>query len=233
MDSTNNYATAQVHARMAQHGTVVFTHHQTAGRGQRGKQWASEPGANLAMSVVVAPAPLILSEAFLLSMAVACAAARLLTKILGDEVRIKWPNDLYWRDRKAGGILIENMIQGTAWKAAVVGIGININQTVFAPELAGKAVSVKQITGVAIEPLLLAKELCSYLQAALEELHQNPKAIKDEYHRLLYKRNEVVHLRKGTIVFAATPQGVDDTGCLITSGAAEQRFAVGEVEWVM
>lgn len=232
VDSTNNYATASVHARMAQHGAVFFAHHQTAGRGQRGKQWATEPGANLAMSIVLEPAPLVLSEAFLLSRLAACAAARLLMKILGDEVRIKWPNDLYWCDRKAGGILIENIIQGTTWKAAIVGIGININQTLFAPELAGRAVSVKQITGATHSPSQLAKDLCTYLQAAWEELHETPESLKATYHELLYKRNQIVQLRKGAIVFAAKVEGVDDLGRLIIFSATEQRFDVGEIEWI-
>ena len=73
-----------------------------------------------------------------------------------DETSIKWPNDIYWRDRKAGGILIENILQGKKWKFAIVGIGININQTLF-PASLPNPVSLKQITGKTFNVVELGK----------------------------------------------------------------------------
>jgi BirA family biotin operon repressor/biotin-[acetyl-CoA-carboxylase] ligase len=124
----------KVRAGMAQHGLSVFALEQTRGKGQRDKIWISEPGQNIALSLVLEPKHHFPSL-FLLSMAMAVGTVRFFRKYVPDDVSIKWPNDVYWRDRKAGGILIENVWQGGVWKFAVVGIGININQTRFSISL--------------------------------------------------------------------------------------------------
>jgi BirA family biotin operon repressor/biotin-[acetyl-CoA-carboxylase] ligase len=157
----------------AQHGTVIFSHEQIAGKGQRGKNWVSEKGSNIALSILLNPYPLRIQDQFKLSVCVAVSVHELFSRYAGDETKIKWPNDIYWRDRKAGGILIENVIgsselgvqssESGKWKWAVVGIGININQTTFSPGLPNP-VSLKQISGKSFEPIELAKELCSFLE---------------------------------------------------------------------
>ena len=82
---------------------------------------------------------------------------------------IKWPNDLYWRDRKAGGILVENIFRGSTWEWSIVGIGLNINQVKF-PENLTNPVSFRQITGKTFQVLELSKELCFHLQQTWEDL---------------------------------------------------------------
>jgi BirA family transcriptional regulator, biotin operon repressor / biotin---[acetyl-CoA-carboxylase] ligase len=231
VDSTNNYAMGMVHAGMAQHGTVVFTHHQTKGKGQRHKQWVSTPDKNIAVSIILEPSSLLLQDQFLLSMAVAVAAYRFFKTYSDNQTKVKWPNDIYWRDRKAGGILIENVIQGTDWKYAIVGIGVNINQTAF-PDLGQNAVSLKQITGKTFDPLLLTKELLVFLETALTELNKDQPLIMEAYHATLYKRNETVRLKNKNRVFEATIKGVSKDGCLITQHGIEERFTVGEIEWL-
>ncbi|RYF81428.1 MAG: biotin--[acetyl-CoA-carboxylase] ligase [Chitinophagaceae bacterium] len=103
VESTNNYATGAVHEGMAQHGMAVFAHHQTKGKGQHNKTWISDAGKNIAMSVVLQPPGLSLSQSFLISMATAVAVNSFFATYAGSETKVKWPNDLYWRDRKAGG----------------------------------------------------------------------------------------------------------------------------------
>ena len=232
VESTNNYATGLVHAGMAEQGTAVFAHHQTKGKGQRLKQWHGEAGKNIALSVIVHPHWLSLSQGFLLSMAVAVGTYRFFKKYTGSNTMIKWPNDIYWRDRKAGGILIENIVQGSEWKAAIIGIGLNINQTDF-DNLDIKAVSLKQITGKEYDPALLAKELCTHLTDTLDILQKLPSHIIEEYRNHLYKLNEKVRLKKGSRVFDATIKDVTTLGELIVQHATEERFDVGDVEWVM
>ena len=232
VESTNNYATGLVHAGMAQHGTAVFAHHQTKGKGQHNRTWLSEEGKNIAMSVIVQPPALALSQSFLLSMATAIGTRQFLSKYAGSETKVKWPNDLYWRDRKAGGILIENIVQGTEWKAAIIGIGININQTSF-ENLDSKAVSLKQITGKDFEPLALAKELCQQLSKAYDVLHKLPAQIIESYKNQLYKINEVVRLKKGSRVFDAKVKNVTTMGQLVVQHATEEYFSIGEVEWLI
>src|SRR5258708_3284634 len=132
VDSTNNYAMARAAAGDAAHGTLFFAYEQWAGKGQRGRTWTSIPGENIILSAVLEPVALPASQAFLLSACVALACHDLFSQYAGPEQPlIKWPNDLYWRDRKAGGILIENSFKGNQWTLAIAGMGININQVVF------------------------------------------------------------------------------------------------------
>ena len=115
IDSTNNYAKGLIRDGLAKLGTVVFAEEQTQGRGQKNNQWHGEQGVNIMMSVILDTTWLSINEQFQLSCATAVACSDFFSKYAGDETCIKWPNDLYWRDRKAGGILIENLVRGTEW----------------------------------------------------------------------------------------------------------------------
>lgn len=130
----------------APHGTVVMAREQTAGRGQRGNSWEAEPGANITLSMLLRPNGLHPSRQFLVSQAVSMAIVDLLDRLLpGHDVSVKWPNDIYVGDRKICGILIENTITGQAIDRTIVGIGLNVNQTVFRSD-APNPVSIGQLT---------------------------------------------------------------------------------------
>lgn len=219
-------------AGMAQHGAVVFTHEQTKGRGQRNKEWASEKGQNIAMSVVIEPVKLQSPGLFLLSMMSAVSVQELLAKYAGSDTKIKWPNDIYWRDRKAAGILIENIWQGNGCKFSVIGIGININQTDFAT-LKSKAVSLKEITGKDFEPVMLSKELCKILEEKYQHLTTHPLEVVKQYKSHLFKLNETVKLKKDNRVFEAEFKDVDTNGQMVVQHSVEERFNVGEIEWIL
>jgi BirA family biotin operon repressor/biotin-[acetyl-CoA-carboxylase] ligase len=145
VDSTNNYAMARIHAGLASYGQTYLAYRQWAGKGQRGKTWISEPGQSINMSLVLDPRPLALSGQFLLGAAVALGCLFTVRNFEAEGWTLKWPNDLYWRDRKAAGILIENIIKGKEWLYVVAGIGMNLNQTAFPPDLPNP-ISLKQIT---------------------------------------------------------------------------------------
>lgn len=236
VDSTNNYALAKIREGLAGHGTVFFTYEQTAGKGQMGRQWLSEKGANIALSVVIQPKPLQIPQQFQLSACIAMAACSFLTEYAGEEIRIKWPNDLYWKERKIGGILIENIIGGTepAWQWAVAGIGININQTLF-PDALPNPVSLKQITGKRFATKKLAEDLCVVMNKYFEQLRSEGfDAIYKEYNNSLYKLNEAVRLKKGNSVFQTTIKGVTESGALITNNTVmEEQFSFGEISWIV
>ena len=232
VDSTNNYAMGQVHAGLASNGMACFAHEQTGGKGQRGNNWVAEPRKNIALSVVLQPGQLKASQQFYLSATVALACFEFFSVYAGDETRIKWPNDIYWRDRKAGGILIENIFHGAAWRYAVVGMGFNINQVTFNEDLKNP-ISLKQITGTAPDPLALAKELYVLLMKRVEALHStNFDKIIEQYNQHLYRRNEKVKLKKGNMVFETLVNGVNGNGQLITTDTSERQFDFGEVEWL-
>ena len=233
VDSTNNYAMAKVHAGLARHGMAWFCPYQTAGKGQREKQWESEPGQNIALSVVLEPGKLAAKEQFFLSAITSLACLELFSRYAGDETKIKWPNDLYWRDRKAGGILIENIIQGSVWKFAVLGIGININQVKFNDGL-NNPVSLKQITGKDFDLIHLGSELYEIVMKKIKEAAESTTdQIITEYNFHLYQINKRVRLKKGGSVFETTIKGVSASGQLITKAAKEREFGFGEVEWLL
>jgi BirA family biotin operon repressor/biotin-[acetyl-CoA-carboxylase] ligase len=180
VESTNNYAMAKVHAGLAKHGETWLALEQTAGKGQRGKAWQSAPGDNIIFTTVLKPDFLSLDSQVLLSRAVALACYDFFYRHAGDETKLKLPNDLYWRDRKAGGILIENVFRGSDWSYAVVGIGININQVQFDPALPNP-VSLKQITGKTFDIMVLSKELCEYLEKRYRQLEERADSVEEDF----------------------------------------------------
>jgi BirA family transcriptional regulator, biotin operon repressor / biotin---[acetyl-CoA-carboxylase] ligase len=232
VDSTNNYAMGLVHAGMAQHGDIVFAHEQTNGKGQRQKRWVANPRENIMLSLIVEPFNLNIQQQFLLSMSSAIGVQQFFSKYAGDETKIKWPNDLYWRDRKAGGILIENVIKGKDWTYAIIGVGININQSGF-ENVSNRAVSLKHITGNDYDLRTLAKELVDSLDESFRDLVKQPGDILHNYERVLFKRNEKVRLKKATRVFETTIRGVRQDGLLVTGDEVEELFTFGEVEWII
>jgi len=239
VDSTNNYARQQIHAGLAQHGMAFFAHEQVAGKGQRGKVWVAEKDANIFLSLVVNPYPLGLAEQFQLSACVAVAVQDFFLKYAGDDTKIKWPNDLYWQDRKAGGILIENIVTGEPQNStgkkwtSIIGIGININQINFDPELKNP-VSLKQITGKNFNTVELAKELCAILNKHFTLLiEEGFEEIFTAYLHHLYKRKAKVKLKRGNKVFEVMIEEVSPTGKLITHHGIQQEFDFGEVEWII
>jgi BirA family biotin operon repressor/biotin-[acetyl-CoA-carboxylase] ligase len=228
VDSTNNYAMARIHEGMATDGLVYIARHQWAGKGQRGKTWKSEPGQNLMMSLVIEPFPLILTQQFLFSAAVALAILDLVNGFHDKNWKIKWPNDIYWSDRKAGGLLVESIITGQTWRWAVVGIGLNLNQTSFPGDIPNP-VSLNQITGSNYEPLVVARELVPKIQDQISILHKNPDQIFIAINDALYKRDQVISIRKNGELLVTTLRSVDSNGSLITENGT---FILGEVEFI-
>ena len=133
---------------------VVSTLWQTAGRGQGVNRWESERGKNLLFSLMARPSFVAVQQQFALSMAGALAIKAVLDRFTPD-IRIKWPNDIYWRDRKISGTLIETSLAHGEISRFVYGIGLNVNQVLFVSD-APNPVSLAQITGkqVALMPLL-------------------------------------------------------------------------------
>ena len=234
VDSTNNYALDKVYAGLAQHGAAFFAHEQVAGRGQRGKVWTAERDSNLILSVVIQPQDLLLSQQFQLSACVAVSVCEFFRNYTANEsTTIKWPNDLYWQDRKAGGILIDNIIGSNpgGWQWAVVGIGININQVAF-PEEIKNAVSMAQITGKRFNPVELARELCLVMDKNYRLLCNGGfDDIYQAYLDNLYKKGQPVRFKKDSRIFEATVEKVSVNGTLVVRHAVEEEFSVGEVEW--
>lgn len=235
VDSTNNYAMARATEGLAGHGSAYFALEQTAGKGQRGRQWLTNPGENIMLSTILQPAELPFHQQFPLSAAMALACYDFFKNYAGDETRIKWPNDIYWRDRKAAGILIENRLDTArgAWQWAIVGMGVNINQVKFG-DGHKNPVSLKQITGKTWDMLELTRELCASQERWWQKLRiEGAGAVLEAYQDALYKVGETVKLKKDNVVFETKVCGVTGAGQLLTKDVMERQFEVGEVEWVL
>ncbi len=233
VDSSNNYAMRQAQAQLAVHGATWFAHFQYAGKGQRGKVWSAEPGQNIMMSIIIEPGFLSIDNQFVLNAMVAIACYDFFTGYAIDKTSIKWPNDIFWEDRKAGGILIENSIQGNEWKFSVAGIGININQTFFPPSIKN-AVSLKQITGKTFTVTALAKELCQCIEKRWRQLLAGQEEeLMNEYCSHLYKLNQKAVFKKQNTEFSGVVTGVNKKGELLINTETHSTIAYGTVEWVL
>lgn len=238
IDSTNNYALGKIHAGMASHGLTFFAWEQYAGRGQRGRIWQSEKGNNLIISIILNPAPLLPLQQFQLSTCFSVSVASWFARLAGEATRIKWPNDLYWHDRKAGGMLIESVISrhdsdSPHWKWAVAGVGININQVHFEPGIKNP-VSLRQITGKSYRVNELARELCHEFEKNWQQLKQGFfPGLLEQYNQLLFRKNEEVKLRQGNRVFTATLLRVDEQGKLWVREGIEKDYSFGEIEFLL
>ncbi len=227
VDSTNNYAMGRLREGLAEHGEVYFALEQTAGRGQRGKSWVSEPGENIMMSMVFLADTAWSGAPFIFNMAVALVCRDFLSELISEKINIKWPNDIYINDRKAGGLLIENSFRGQAWNGAVIGIGINVNQSVFSTT-SNLPVSLIEITGQNHPPIALAQQLQLRIWDFLNQRPMDNKAIIAAYNQALYKKGESVWLKKEEQLFETLVLGVDEQGKLITEAGG---FSHGEIEW--
>ncbi len=130
--STNTEAGLLIRSKMAVNGLIVITNEQTAGRGQQGNSWHSEPQANLTFSLILYPEHLPIADSFYLNIVASLAIAKTLRHFLPEKkISVKWPNDIYIEDKKVCGILIENSLRGELVSSIVMGIGLNVNQTSF------------------------------------------------------------------------------------------------------
>ena len=233
VESTNNYAMRQVQKELAKNGDAYFAFEQTAGKGQFNKQWLSNKGENIILSIVLKTDELLINQQFILNMVIALGALKLFNKYSTEHAKIKWPNDIYWRDRKAAGILIENIIRGSSWQFAVIGIGMNINQVNFQNDLKNP-VSLKQITGKTYNVVDLAKELCDILDQEVSRLFAGSNIlILEAYNNGLYKLNENVSFKNSAGLFKGDIKKVNEAGELIVETDQEEKaFKTGELEWM-
>ena len=211
--STNNYANQQIRDNDLPEGTVFLTYEQVAGRGQQNNIWESEPGKNLTFSLVFYPVFLEIPRQFLLSKVVALGIYKALAKHV-DQLKIKWPNDIYAGNRKLGGILIENSIMSGVLKSSVAGVGLNVNQTVFRSN-APNPVSLSLLTNQHYDCEEILTEVLDGIGEYYDLLKQGyAAAIDRDYLLALYRLNEKHRFRTGNEVFEGEITSVNEIGQL-------------------
>lgn len=231
-ESTNSEAQQLLIKNGATEGCTVVAARQTKGRGQRGNSWEAEPGKNVTLSVILSPSFLAARQQFHLNMAVSLAVLDLLREQGLPEAQVKWPNDLYFQDKKLGGILIENSVNGYKLQHSIIGIGLNVNQLQFeyptATSLAietGHQLDVREVTVRLLE--LLEKR---YLQLRSGHTGQ----LRHAYLQALYRYQEV----HGYMVEGRQVQGqilgVDEDGHLAVEIENELRyFRFKEISYII
>ena len=179
IDSTNIYAMDLVHKGLALSGSCYTADFQTAGKGQHGRVWESEKGQNLLSSYVLELKQLKTGKIWTpadqigFSAAIAIGARAFFAAFAGEQTKIKKPNDIYFRDRKAGGILIENLVRGKEWTWAVIGIGMNINQSSFSSaavnSVSSNPISLQEITNLNWDIKQMQQHLNEALTNAIQD----------------------------------------------------------------
>lgn len=197
---STNALLAERAAADAPDGMCVVARRQTAGRGQRGNSWESLPYANLTFSLLVRPQALPAARQFELSMVVALGLADAVDAVLAaagitEHCSLKWPNDLYFGDRKLAGILIENSLSGINIARSIVGIGLNVNQDRFFSD-APNPVSLKNITGREHDLDTLMEHVAATITAAIRQYRTAPDS-----HALLMRYKARMWRAKGTWPF--------------------------------
>lgn len=231
LDSTNNYAAMLLARHELCHGTVILAKEQTAGQGQRGRQWHTAPGLDLAMSVVLLPPRLPVMEQFTLGKAAALAVHDVVAEALGAngaggaELRIKWPNDVLIGRSKVSGILIANEVKGAQVASSVVGIGLNVNSSGLDSSLA--ATSLLQETGRSHDLEDLLERLCRRLQHWWSLVGSDDPAIAAAYTQLLWARGRFAEFTLDGAGISARPLDVDASGRLIVEDEAGAVAAYG------
>lgn len=229
--STNDEARGERY----EHMDVIWSEHQSEGRGQRGHSWHSTEGENLTFSVVLHPTFLPIVEQFLLSEVVALALVDAMAEY-GIECRIKWTNDIYARDSKLVGVLIEHSLAGDTLARTIVGIGLNVNQTEFPSDLPNP-------TSMALERNATFEReevLCCFMRK-LQEWYDvlssdNKQLVETTYvSRMYHLLEEHPYMLPSGEVVRARIRGVRPSGELILEhhDGIVREYAFKEIEFVL
>lgn len=240
VDSTNNYALGRMQG--LDNLSVIAARTQTAGRGQRGNRWLSRPGENLTFSLVLkfgeAPLPPLPAGRVNRLNLLAAVAVRDFLSGEGCRAVVKWPNDLYCGRKKICGILIENGLDASGVRYSVVGIGINVNQSVF--DSLANATSLFLETGLRRELDPALERFAACFERRLPALYDDAAALalRADYERDLFQKDERRPYRNllTDSEFMGILRGVDENGKAVVSpgdGSPELHFAFKELGYIL
>ena len=232
--STNAFAAELLASSNALEGTLVMAAVQSQGRGYSGNAWVSEKGKNLLMSVILKPTFLQARQQFYLNELVTLGFFDALKPKLGNNLKIKWPNDIYYKDEKLAGILIENSLNGNFIQHSIIGIGLNVNQTKFS-ESVENAVSLKMITKSEWNLISLLENICEKIEARYLQLKNNQlHSLQQDYMKALYRLEEEHWYKKDGKKFKAKIVGLNPEGKLmLATDKGWDAYGFKEVEFVI
>lgn len=233
-NSTSSYLRTLCNTQATEEFTVISTDFQTAGRGQRGNSWESEEKKNLLFSLLLTPSFLPANEQFILSQVVSLSIKEELDTY-GSGFSIKWPNDIYWNDKKICGILIENDLQGSYLSQSIAGICININQEAFHSS-APNPVSLKQITGKEHDLNSILENILCRLDSYYKKIQSGyMESISQTYYNALFRKEVFAGFSDKNGKFTARIIRVEPSGLLVVADkdGMERSYAFKEISYIL
>lgn len=231
LPSTNVAAAELTKNEKPVEGTTIIAYNQTHGKGHRGNHWESEPGKNLTFSVILYPNATGPSEIFLFSQAISLGVLNFLNTFGVIGFTIKWPNDLYYHNKKIGGILIENAVRNGSILQSVVGIGLNLNQLRFNSS-APNPLSLRKILGHPVPsseafPVLLSCIEAAYLKFQNREFQEIRSAYEKNLFLFGVPHFFTIHHQKVKLII----KGTDHVGnlVLVNSKGEESKYGYKEI----
>jgi BirA family biotin operon repressor/biotin-[acetyl-CoA-carboxylase] ligase len=235
VQSTMDLAAEAVQAGVAE-GLVICADEQTAGRGRRGRTWSSPAGAGLYLSMVWRPPHDPVGDSRLLALVTLAAGVGVRNAIVaatGLAPQLKWPNDVVMARCKLAGILAEGTALGTPEQAIVVGVGINVRQSAYPPEIASRATSLETELGRRVDRAVLLEELLIALPACYDRLRSGDA---DDILRAWRDAAPAAHGARVVLSerrIEGVTAGVDESGALLVdTGKTIERVIAGEVIWL-
>lgn len=214
IDSTNSYLRQLSAIEAVKDFTAVMANDQTAGKGQMGRQWRSQPSKNLMVSVFKDVSYIDLEHHFFISMVVSLSILKALKMFQIKNLKVKWPNDILSENKKIGGILIENVVKQSKMNAAIIGFGININQTKF--DHLPQASSMRLISGRVYDQEEVLQAILVKLEHYFKLLERKQfDMLKTAYEKCLFRKDKPSTFKDSEEqLFAGYIKGVSNAGNL-------------------
>lgn len=234
--STNEYAANVSAINKPNHNYCIYTYNQTDGRGQIGSKWYSGEQNNLAVSFIINNIKLSIKDQFELNIAVSLAIFETLSHYISPEIiKIKWPNDIYIKNKKIAGILIQNQIKGNQLSKCIIGIGLNVNETTFPDDLPNP-ISLFQSTHKERQYSLysILKLLTELLQKSLSQIQITPSLKRKQYVSRLFRIEEEAHFSIRDKLHLGTIKGIQQDGKLMVKVGQEiEYFGFREIKYII
>lgn len=236
VNSTNSYAIEMLKNVNLAEGTVVHAAEQTEGRGQRGSLWKTENTSNLTASLVLKPTFLDLKNQHYLYQISALACYDALAEIIDNsqfDIKIKWPNDIIVNKQKIAGILIENNVSQAQLSWTVIGVGINVNQTIFDEQF--NATSLKALLNRDIKVESVLALFCKRFEKHYLLLKSGRfDQIRANYLKHFFRLNNWMDFEINGEIKTMFVQGMSDDGLLWLTDSNQRAhyFDVKQVKWL-
>jgi BirA family biotin operon repressor/biotin-[acetyl-CoA-carboxylase] ligase len=234
LPSTNTTAASLIKKNNLPEGTIVYTNHQSAGRGYSGNSWHSDNGKNLLISVILYPKFINPNDEFIISMTISLGICDFLLRLV-PECTIKWPNDIYVKNDKIAGILIEGSLAGNKIEYIIAGIGLNVNQEIF-PRSLPNPVSLRLLTGKSHDLNWCLEMLASDLDKRYKQLIAGETAIiKREYISKNYRLNAWGGFRDSNGIYTGKILTVHDDGQIVIErpDGSLRKYYFKETEFIL